>query len=204
MRHNRVQKILLVGILALFFMAGCTVSTRTVSPDEELHYDEAYDPSDKKKIVDEFISSLLERTPVPAPEKPPVIVVYDIANRTSDHISTSLITDDIREALIDSGRFRFVSRIQRDAIDIEAAYQHGGNVLSETRVKQWRQTGANFILTGVLRSIDKDQPRQVRLMKKVLKYYNLRLELINLESGLIDWTKSVEIMREASKPFIGW
>ncbi len=196
--------VVLVLVLALIFASGCTVGTRTVSSDEELHYDEAYDPSDKKKIVDEFISSLLQRTPIPASEKIPVIVVYPVANRTSEHISTGLITDDIREALIESGRFKFVSKIQRDAIQEETAYQYGGSVSPETMIRQGRQVGADYILSGVLRSIEKEQPRQVRLKKKVLKFYSLRLELINLESGLIEWTKSVEIMREASKPFIGW
>jgi len=60
------------------------------------------------------------------------------------------------------------------------------------------------MISGTLRSIDKDQPRQIRWFKKELKYYSLVLELTDLQTGLIDWTDSAEIVRESSRPFIGW
>jgi PBP1b-binding outer membrane lipoprotein LpoB len=44
----------------------------------------------------------------------------------------------------------------------------------------------------------------VRLKKKTLQYYSLTLELTDLQTGLIEWTDSAEIVRESSKPFIGW
>ena len=67
-----------------------------------------------------------------------------------------------------------------------------------------RQVGAEYMLTGTLRSIEKDELRQVRLTKKSLKYYSLNLELTDIETGLIEWADSVEVIREVSKPFIGW
>ncbi len=60
------------------------------------------------------------------------------------------------------------------------------------------------MLTGTLRSIEKEEPRQIRLKKKILKYYSLNLELTSLETSLIEWAGSAEVIREASKPFIGW
>ncbi len=53
-------------------------------------------------------------------------------------------------------------------------------------------------------SIEKKQPKQFRVKKKNLIYYKLTMELTNLKTGLIDWTDEFEIVREASKPFIGW
>ncbi len=191
-------------IVAAGYLTGCTVTTRNVEPEEELHYDEAYDPSDKKRIVDTLVSSLLERTPVPATSDRPVIVIYDIANRTSEHIDTSGISDDIRQAMLESGRFRFVSKVQRDNIDKETAYQYSGKVSARTRIQQAQQVGARYMMSGTLRSIEKEQPKQMRLKKKSLRYYSLHLELTDIQSGLLEWTNKVEIIREASKPFIGW
>ena len=125
-------------------------------------------------------------------------------NETSEHISPGLITDDIRAALLESGRYRFVDKNQRDNIAKETSYQHGGPVSPEARIQKAKQLGAQYMLTGTLRSIEKEQPHQVRLTKKELKFYSLHLQLTDLESGLIEWAKSSEIQREASKPFIGW
>jgi hypothetical protein len=184
--------------------AGCRATTRDVSPEADIHYDETYDFTDKKAIVDELVTSLANKAPLCCREGRPVIVVYNVANRTSQHIDTSGITDDIRQEILASGKARFVNKAQRQSIQKELGYQYGGNVSPETRIQRARQVGAEYMLTGTLRSIKKKQPRQVRLKKKTLQYYSLTLELTHLETGLIEWTDSVEIVREAAKPFIGW
>jgi uncharacterized protein (TIGR02722 family) len=185
-------------------MAGCTVTTRDISSDQEVIYDEGYHFSDKKNIVNAMADSLISKPPLVNANDRPVIVVYGIANRTSEHISTSAITDDIRQALLASGKVRFVNKIQRENISRETDYQYSGKVTTETRIKLGRQVGADYMLTGTLRSIEKKQPRQVRLKKKILKYYSLNLELTDLETSLIEWADSAEVIRESSRPFIGW
>lgn len=205
MKNHALKLILFISIISLLsLISGCTATTRTVSPDEQVHYDESYDFSDKKTIVNTLVQPLLAKSPLAQEKGRPVIVIYDVANRTSEHIATKAITDDIREALIKAGRFRFVNRGQRDNISKEVGYQYGGSVSPGTRVERARQVGADYILSGTLYSIEKEQPRQVRLKKKKMNYYKLNLELTSLRTGLIEWTDSVEIVRESSKPFIGW
>lgn len=194
--------LLLVSSLCL--VLGCTATTRTVSSDEVIHYDESYDFNDKKKIVDTLVEPLIAETFPPVDNKPPVLIVYGIANRTDEHISTSGISDDIRMELIRSRKFQVVHKEQRDNIAKERSYQYNDEVAPETRIKRARQVGAKYMLTGTLRSIEKKQPRQVRVKKKELKYYSLNLELTDIETSLIAWADKVEIIREASKPIIGW
>lgn len=189
---------------AIVLLAGCSSSTRDISPDEKIHYDASYDFSDKKAIVDYLVNSLVTKSPLAARHDRPVMIVYDVANRTSEHISTSGITDDIRQKILESGRAQFVNKEQRDNIEKEMAYQYGGNVLAEARTARARQIGAVYMISGTLRSIEKEQPKQMRLFKKDLIYYSLTLELTDLQTGLIEWTDSAEIAREASRPFIGW
>ncbi|MBW1693228.1 MAG: penicillin-binding protein activator LpoB [Deltaproteobacteria bacterium] len=195
---------LFLAVAAVLFMAGCTVTTRDVSSDQEVIYDEGYHFSDKKNIVNAMADSLISKPPLVNANDRPVIVVYGIANRTSEHISTSAITDDIRQVLLASGKVRFVNKIQRENISRETDYQYSGKVTTETRIKLGRQVGADYMLTGTLRSIEKKQPRQMRLKKKILKYYSLNLELTDLETSLIEWADSAEVIRESSRPFIGW
>ncbi|MCW8860314.1 MAG: penicillin-binding protein activator LpoB [Deltaproteobacteria bacterium] len=201
-----MRRFLLVfsGLLMLILLAGCSVTTREVAPDEQVIYDESYHFSDKKAIVDAMVTSLLSKYPLLRATDRPVLIVYGIANRTSEHISTSAMTDDIRQSLLASGRVRFINETQRQNIARETSYQYGGTVAAETRIQKARQVGARYMLTGTLRSIEKNQPRQFRLKKKTLMYYSLNMELTDIQTGLIEWADSTEVIREASKPFIGW
>lgn len=194
----------LFAMLFLAYTLGCSATTRTVTKDEELHYDAGYDFTDKDKIVKDLVNSLMTKPPLVGTFDRPVIIVYDVANRTSEHISTSGITDDIRKELISSGKARFVNGLQRDDIAKETDYQNSGVVTQESRVKKAKQIGAKYMISGTLRSIEKKQSKQVRLKKKKVKYYSLNLELTDIETSLIEWADSVEIIREESKPFIGW
>jgi uncharacterized protein (TIGR02722 family) len=199
---NRLVLITLLGIVILMY--GCSATTREISPDANIHYDEAYDFTDKKAIVNDLVKSLLGKPPLVARYDRPVIIVYGVRNRTSEHIDTSGITDDIRREILQSGKARFVNKVQRGNIIREMAYQYGGNVDPATRVEKARQIGAEYMLTGTLRSIEKHEPKQWRTHKKTLMYYSLTLELTDLKTGLVEWTDSAEIARESSKPIIGW
>lgn len=203
---NSLSKCVFLVSAAMIMMmfAGCSATTRDISPDETIHYDENYDFSDKNKIVDYLVSSMLNKQPLVARDDRPVLIVYTVANRTSEHIETDGITDDIRQKIMESGKARFVNKVQRDSIAAETEYQYGGNVSAETRLQRARQVGAEYMVTGTLRSIEKKEPDQVRLKRRTLQYYSLTLELTDLNTGLIEWTDSAEIVREAAKPFIGW
>lgn len=204
-KHSKALRLLVPALLALIYvMTGCTATTRTVSPDEELTYDATYTFSDKKKIVHDLVESLKTRPPLAAATDRPVIIVYGIANRTSEHIDTSGISDEIRKEILFTGKARFVNKVQRDNILKETDYQGGGAVAPQTRIALARQVGAKYMLTGTLRSIEKKAPTQVRVKRKSYIYYSLNLELTSIETSLIEWADSVELVREASKPIIGW
>ena len=203
---NAWAKSMVLGcaVMALSMMVGCSASTRDISPDEVVHYDEDYDFSDKKAIVNSLVDSLVNKPPLAARNDRPVLIVYNVANRTSEHIETDAITDDIRQEILQSGKARFVNEVQRETIQKESDYQYGGNVSPETRIARARQVGAEYMISGTLRSIKKNQPKEMRMTKKTLQYYSLTLELTDLQTGLIEWTDNVEIVRESSTPIIGW
>ncbi len=197
---------LVLMLLGAVTAMGCRATTRDYAPTDTIHYDASYDFSDKNKIVEALTESLLNahHSPIANRSERPIVVIYDVANRTSEHISTELITDDIRQRILFAGKASFVNRVQRDAIQRELGYQYGGNVAPETRAERSRQIGAEYMITGTLRSITKQEPRQIRLKKRKLQYYSLTLELTDLETGLVEWADSVEIVREEAKPFVGW
>jgi len=200
--NAHLYRLAIVGLL--LSMLGCAATTRDINPEENIHYDAAYDFSDKKRIVDDLTVSLLNSPTVPADSNQPVIIIYGVANQTSEHIDTTGITDDIRLALLQANRYRFVSKVQRDNLLKEVAYQQSGAVDPAQMVTVGKQSGADYILGGTLRSIEKKQPAQWRLNKRKLIYYSLNLELTNLTTGEISWADKVEIARESSQPIIRW
>jgi uncharacterized protein (TIGR02722 family) len=179
-------------------------TTKNLSPEDELHYDATYDFSDKKQIVERLVTPLVAAPVFPVQGSKPILIVYPVVNETSEHISTGGITDEIRMKLIQSGKFRFINERQRDNIQTETAYQNQGYVDPAMRVEQGRQLGADYILSGTLRSIKKEQPKQWRLTKKERIYYSLDLTMTDLKTGEIVYADQAELAREASQPIIGW
>ncbi|MEM7376979.1 MAG: penicillin-binding protein activator LpoB [Pseudomonadota bacterium] len=180
-------------------LAGCAATTRSIDPTSDIQYDAQYSFSDKNAIVKDLTDSLLSRAAYSGGDAP-VLVVYDVANETSEHISTAGITDDIRLALLQSGRYRFISREQRANLKAELAEQGA----TAERAASARKLGADLVLAGSLRSIEKKQPKQWRLNRKKLVYYSLNLELTDIQTGEIRWADKAELARESSRPIIGW
>lgn len=206
-RRTPVLQTAALALVAVATLAGCAATTRRLDVDDPQHYDASYDFSDKKEIVDVLTTSLAKSPAVARARgngERPVVVIYDVANRTSEHIDTSGITDDLRNELLNGGELRFVNRPRRDDLIEEADYQYAGFVDPAQRVAEGRQVGADYVLSGTLRSIEKTQPKQWRLTKKDLVYYSMTLELTGLESGEILWADSVELARELSRPIIRW
>jgi uncharacterized protein (TIGR02722 family) len=195
------------GMIACLFAAlsltlSACATTRDISPESSVHYDASYDFADKKKIVNHLSTSLMQF--VEESNARPTVINYGIGNQTSEHINTGGISDDIRLALVQSGRYQVINEAQRNNINVETDYQQAGNVAISQRIQQGRQLGADYVLAGTLRSIVKKQPRQIRLTKKKLVYYTLNLELTDTETGAVTWADKVEIARESSQPIIGW
>lgn len=200
---NRSLVLGLASIAASLVLSACAATTQRVDPESETHYDANYDFSDKKEIVDALTGSLLSSVNTESSTKP-IMIVYAVANETSEHINTGGITDDIRLALLKSGEYRFINRTQRENIVKETDFQKAGYVAPEQQAEMGRQLGADYILSGTLRSIEKRQPRQWRLNRKKLVYYSMNLEMTNLTTGEISWADNVELARESSQPIIGW
>ncbi len=201
LRYSLFSQILVIAIFA--FLSGCSSSTKNLDPQQELHYDASYDFSDKKAIVNDLVNNLLN-APLHMKKVKPIIIIYPIYNETSEHIDTGGISDDIQRELFKSGRFRFISEKQRADIISEMDYQSKGYVDKSMQVKMGRQLGADYILSGSLRSIKKKQPKQWRVSKTERIYYSLDLTMTDLETAELVYADQAELAREASRPVIGW
>lgn len=196
--------LLLAGAVA--FTSGCTAarsSVHDINPATAKPMDASYDYSDLRWLGNSIGTDLCGAPALSRSAGKPILVVMGIQNRTSRHIDTKAITDTIRTVAINSGKADFVNESRRDDLLKEQGYQLA-NCTPETRTAIGRQLGAKYMLTGSLIEIQKEQPRQIRLSKQEEIYYQLTIELTDLESGLIAWTTQKERARGASRPIVGW
>src|SRR5690606_36462426 len=97
-----------------------------------------------------------------------------------------------------SGKFRFIDMTKVDSVRRQLDYQNNtGMVDPSTAIKFGRQIGAQYMLYGSLSSIVK----QDGSTKDV--YYKMTMRLMDLETGLIEWSDEKEIRKTKSKSFLG-
>jgi len=206
MSCNKVTaKSLIVVLSAIAIGSGCSVFRASVQNEEVSQaaakpMDTSYDFADLRLLA-ESVNGELASSPVLA--KKPILVVMGIENRTDEHIDTKAITDTIRTKLINEGKASFINESRRDTLMKEQGYQLV-NCTPETQTLIGKQLGARYMLTGSLIKITKDTPKQISLSKKEQVYFQLTVEVTDLQTGLIAWTTQKERVRGASKPVLGW
>ena len=123
------------------------------------------------------------------------VFMGEIENATSEHIDTVAITDSIRTAMVQSGRFALTASPQgRDQIQDEIRYQQGsGAVDPSTARRLGEQLGADVIVYGRLISIVKEASREED------RYYKFTLEMVNLSTADVVWIDEKEIRKRESR-----
>lgn len=124
----------------------------------------------------------------------PIMIVGPIANKSQDYIDTGLFTMNFEREMLNTGHVRVVSmRDQRGALRDERLQGQEWNS-PETRKLMKNELGADLMLMGsiidvVQRSLDNRQ---------LTKYYQVGLELTNIETNEKVWMGNVEIKKVAT------
>ena len=203
-----MKKTMCVSFLGCLILAltGCSAfraSVREKAPSEAGPLTARYDQNDLLGWAQLMTDAILTHPFPPAGEAQPIVAELGIQNRTTTHIDTVALANTLTTRLLDSGKVRFVNTQHRDALLKEQGFQLA-NCTEETRIKMGRQLGAKYMLTGSLTEIATSSPRQVRVSKQEDVYYQLTVEITDLETGLIVLRKQKDRLRQASKPLIGW
>jgi penicillin-binding protein activator len=186
--------------------SGCSAfraSTKNVDVNEEKHFRADFDYSDMRNITQSIVDNLLGSEFLGKEASPPIFMIAGVENRTSNYVDTKNLTDRMRTMLFDSKKIQFVNEARRADLLKEQGYQ-AANVKPDMQAGIGKQLGAKYMLSGSLVEMSQTSEKQVRVSKQELKYYKLTMEVTDLESGMLAWTKEEEFARQASKPLIGW
>lgn len=201
MKKESLKKIFfLVPVVAFITSCGSKQFTQGKYDDinEERLLDDQFNESDMRRIADTMVKSLSESRIISSVKRPPVVLVTLVKNKTAEHIDMKSMTDKIRTSLIKSGKFRFTEKSVREEIAGELDYQgESGYVDASTARKKGRQIGAEYFLTGEITS------RTQEVGKKKYIYYKANFNLVNIDTGIIDWSDEKELRKFYQKRSVG-
>jgi uncharacterized protein (TIGR02722 family) len=154
-----------------------------------------YGSTDLQMIAEAMTRSLLQSKAIAGSKDAPIVTLADVKNKTSEYIDTRVITDKIRTQLVKSGQVRFavsVSEMQNQTEELKRQNQ-SGLYKNSTIAKTGNMQGAQYRVEGSIASIVKT----TKNVKDV--YYVFNLNLINNESGLLEWADEKEIRKTATR-----
>ncbi|MCG8393190.1 MAG: penicillin-binding protein activator LpoB [Pseudomonadales bacterium] len=194
----RLLSMLLLGVAVVLSGCASKVDYGDAQARETVTTD--FGSTDLQMIAAKMVDDMLVFPPIVqmTQNRRPVLFVDRIKNKTTEHIDTESITDTIQSKLINSGKFRFVDMTVVDRVREQLDYQsESGLVDPSTAAQMGRQIGAEFMMYGNLSSIVKrdDSTKDV--------YYKFTLKLLNIQTGIIEWTNEKEIRKTRSKSLFG-
>ncbi len=140
------------------------------------------------EVLSKSVVEQLKTCPSLNPMKPlPFVAIDGIDNLSEEMINLKMVSNQIKTALIRSGKFRFIDKEGRQATEEEIQYNESGSVSGGSRKSRGKQIGADLMLRGSLSSIVQE------VGKNKTVYYQLDIQLTNVESNAIDCVASEKV-----------
>ncbi|MDR2313731.1 MAG: penicillin-binding protein activator LpoB [Spirochaetaceae bacterium] len=177
---------LLSCLAAVFFLASCKHSVSRVDADTRIDLSGYWNDTDLRLASDALIKACLE-TPrlnqfAAARGRLPVIIVGNFKNASDEHMDPSILSQRLEASILNSGRAEFAaSGDLRQQIRGERADQQQGYTSDETIAKLGKEVGADFILTGSVKTIVD------RYDKTATRSYFITAELTDITTSIRVW-----------------
>jgi hypothetical protein len=191
-----ISILLLLSMLVVSCAKGVKKDVKSITASEAT-IDADWSPEDVQKIRDymvdsisnaKFIGSMKYRT-----EKPRWMLAKELRNDTDEHINTRVIMERIRTKLINNGVGIFIDDEAIETVLKQLELQQSDLFDNDKAAKVGKFIGAKLILRGAISNIRK------RTERTDINYYNITLQVVDLETLQILWTDEYEIGRKVSK-----
>jgi uncharacterized protein (TIGR02722 family) len=166
-------------------------------PGKENLLNDQWSETDMQKTVESLVASMISHPIIANAKTPPVVMVTQLQNKTSEHIDTQSVMDMVRVDLMKTGKVSFIDKEARQDISDEYNYQNSGMVESTTKKGPGGQVGADYIVNGRLDSIVQE------VGKDKTVYYKITLNLTNIKTSVVNWTDQKQIRKVYRKKSIG-
>lgn len=193
---------LIAGVMALT-LAGCQTTSPTTGSGNVSYGDAKavetvttdLGSTDIQMISEKMTSSLIQHPLMQdVIRKRQLLMASPVKNKTSEYFDTQLITDTVLTQLQKNGvRYVIEGENMQNQVDELRRQNQSGLYDKSKSVKMGKMQGAKYRLDGSISSIVK----KTSDMKDV--YYKMNLRLIEIESGIVEWSDEKEIRKSARR-----
>ena len=192
------RRALTAAVVGLALATGCGgTKVQRIDPNATVDLSGNWNDTDSRLVAEEMIGDCLGSpwlTKFNRDEgKSPTIIAGSIRNKSLEHIAVGTFLKDIERALVNSGEVQVVaSAEERGEVRDERADQRV-NASPETLKRMGMEVGADFMLLGEINQIDDREGGDV------VKYYQVDLSLVNIETNVKAWVGQKKIKKYISR-----
>lgn len=172
---------------------GCAKTVTRVDTNSDIDLSGRWNDADSRRVAEALSESVIQsawrENFTNYNGRKPVVIVGLMTNKSHEHIEAETFIKDIEREMIRSGTVRVVQNsVFREKLREERADQQ--EFASPETAKRWgAELGADFMMFGTINSIvDSEGKRQVT-------FYQVDLELANLETNEIVWLDGKKIKK---------
>jgi len=187
------------GIVVLL-LSACSTTVKRLDSSTQIDLSGYWNDTDVRIVCDALIKDCLSSARVDQAirakgGKLPMVIVGRFKNESSEHIDTAIVSSIMEASIFNSGRLDFVAGgATRDELRSERQDQQS-NASEATTSRLGNETGADFMLTGTVRTIvDREGNQTVRT-------YFVNAEMTNIETNQRMWMgQNSEIKKLVTRP----
>lgn len=188
----------MAATLAIGLSACGGTQVSRVGADKQIDVTDKWNSTDSKLVAKRMITDMVSFPWLDKwnrkHDRPPRVIIKTIRNKSHEHIPTDTFINDLKRAMLRSGRVQFISggaareevRRERKEQDIYAS--------EDTRAEMGAETGADFALAGTISS-NVQQADGTRVT-----FYQVDLNLVDMTTTQEVWYGQKKIKKVAEKP----
>lgn len=194
MRPNAAMAMFLFVCTAALMAAGCaSVKVDRVKVDETIDLSGKWNDTDSRLVSEEMVTDALNRPWLAnyriSHRRHPVVIVGTVRNRSDEHINVRTFVKDLERVLINSGEVEFVAAAEERGELREERQDQASHASEATAKEEGQEIGADFMLQGSINTISD------RIEGKEVRYYQVNLELIDIQSHRKAWIGEKKIKK---------
>lgn len=196
------MKKIIISLLVLPFVFACATKVERMDNREIRDVSGRWNDTDSQMVATEMIQDCLSSgwysKATARLGKEPVVIVGSVSNDSMEHINTGAFVEEIQRALINSGKVEFVASCDERGELRQERLEQDEFASEETRKAFGRETGADYMLSGIINSIVDSQS------KKAIVFYQVNMKLIDIESNKIVWNGQKQIKKYVTRSKTSW
>jgi len=177
-----------VVIMAVAMVCGCVDYGRVAVDSEDPFHGSTLDSKDLLSTAEKMARGIVRIPQIATADKPPTVAFARVTNRSSQPLDTDLYLEEIRTRLIKhtGGKLIFLDRARSEEVLRERELKRTGEVTASSKKAV---LGADYFLTGSIRSVDKGSGR----VRSTATF--CRFRLTDAETMQIMWEDSYQVKK---------